>query len=188
MSGIEQIEEDQMRNIFQVKTGIQVPIHLMYLELGLEPARFQVQRFKLNFLQYILHQKETSLLHKMLIGQKQNPTRGDWVLEVSESLKNLGINLDFEEIRIMTRKCLRKLTKAKAFEAAFLDLKRKQENGSKGQTLIYGNSLAMADYLCPNNQLSVQDQRDLFQIRSRTNPLPANRGNPLLCVCGGSTR
>ena len=83
----------------------------------------------------------------------------------------------------MTRKCFRKLTKANILEAAFLELKRKQENGSKGRTIRYGKSLAMADYLCPNNQLSVQDQRDVFQIRSRTNPLPANRGNPQLCVC-----
>ena len=182
MRGIEQIEEDQKRNIFQVKTGIQVPIHLMYLELGQAPARFQVQRLILNILQYILQQKETSLLHKN--SPKTEPKKGDWVLEVSESLKSLGINLEFEEIKIMTRKCIRKLTKTKAFKAAFLDLKRKQENGSKGQTLRYGKSLAMADYLCPSNQLSVQDQRDLFQIRSRTNPLPANRGNPC-CVCVG---
>ena len=31
---LENIEEDQMRNIFQLKTGIQVPIHIMYLDLG----------------------------------------------------------------------------------------------------------------------------------------------------------
>ena len=86
MRGIEQIEEDQMWNIFRVKPGFQVPIHLMYQV----PACFQVQRFKLNFLQYILQQKETSLLHKMLIAQKQNPTRGDWVSEVSESLRAWG--------------------------------------------------------------------------------------------------
>ena len=57
MREIEKIEEDQMRNIFQVNTGIQVPIHLMYLELGQVPARFQIQRFTLNFLQYILQLK-----------------------------------------------------------------------------------------------------------------------------------
>ena len=27
-----------MKNIFQVKTGIQVPLHLMYLDLGQVPA------------------------------------------------------------------------------------------------------------------------------------------------------
>ena len=84
----------------------------------------------------------------------------------------------------MTRNCFKKFTKTKTFEAAFLELKRKQENGSKGRTLRYGERLAMADYLCPNSHLSVQDQRDIFQIRSRTNPLPANRGNPQLCACG----
>ena len=78
----------------------------------------------------------------------------------------------------------RKLTKTKTTEAAFTALKSKQVNGSKGRTLRYGKTLEMADYLCPNSHLSVQDQRDIFQIRSRTNPLPANRGNPQLCACG----
>ena len=42
----------------------------------------------------------------------------------------------------------------------------------------------MADYLCPNSQLTVQDQKDIFQIRSMTNPLPSNRGNPKPCSSG----
>ena len=119
----------------------------------------------------------------MLLAQKEHPIRGDWVSEVSKSIEDLGIDLKLEEIRNMTRKCFRKLTKAKILEAAFLELKRKQEKGSKGRTIRYGKSLAMADYLCPNNQLSVQDQRDAFRIRSRTNPLPVYRGNPQLCLC-----
>ena len=56
MRKLEQIEEDQMRKKFQVKTGIQVPIHIMYLDLGQVPARYQVMRYKVNFLQYLLHQ------------------------------------------------------------------------------------------------------------------------------------
>ena len=69
MQEIKKIEEDQMRNIFQVNTGIQVLIHLMYLDMGPVPAPFQTQRFRVNFLEYILQQKQTSLLHKMLIAQ-----------------------------------------------------------------------------------------------------------------------
>ena len=42
----------------------------------------------------------------------------------------------------------------------------------------------MADYLCPNNLLSVEDQRDIFQIRSQTNSLPANKGDPQPCPTG----
>ena len=42
----------------------------------------------------------------------------------------------------------------------------------------------MADYLCPNSQLTVEDQKEIFQIRSMTNPLPSNRGDAKLCSTG----
>ena len=42
----------------------------------------------------------------------------------------------------------------------------------------------MADYLCPNSHLTVQEQRDIFEIRSMTNPLPSNRGDPKPCGTG----
>ena len=60
-------------------------------------------------------------------------------------------------------------------------------SGSKGSNLRYGAEQEMAQYLCPNNILSAEDQRDIFQIRSQTNDLPANRGDPQPCLtgCGG---
>ena len=44
----------------------------------------------------------------------------------------------------------------------------------------------MADYLHPNMVLNVEEQRQIFQIRSRVNPLPANKGEVSLCPtdCG----
>ena len=42
----------------------------------------------------------------------------------------------------------------------------------------------MADYLCPNNQLSVDEQRQIFQIRSQINPLPSNKGMVVPCPTG----
>ena len=54
---IERIEESHKKNIFKADTGIQVPLHIMYLDGGQVPARHQIQRHKLNFLQYILQQK-----------------------------------------------------------------------------------------------------------------------------------
>ena len=39
----------------------------------------------------------------------------------------------------------------------------------------------MACYLNPNNQLNLEDQRLIFQIRCEINPLPANKGNPGPC-------
>ena len=40
------IEEDQMRNILDPKTGIQVPLYTMYLDLGQVPALYKLKRFQ----------------------------------------------------------------------------------------------------------------------------------------------
>ena len=42
----------------------------------------------------------------------------------------------------------------------------------------------MAEYLCPNLVLSVEEQRQIFQIRSRVNPLPSNKGEVSFCIPG----
>ena len=84
----------------------------------------------------------------------------------------------------MKRTFLKKISKLKCEDAAFTGLIQKRDNGKKGKNIKYGSSLEMADYLCPNSQLTVQDQKEIFQIRSMTNPLPANRGDPKPCSTG----
>jgi hypothetical protein len=181
---LERIEEDQMRNIMQVKTGIQVPLHLMYLDLGQTPARYQIYRYKMNFLQYILHQKEESLLSRMLYAQQIRPVRGDWFSGVRQIMEDMHIIMKIEDIKNMSRREFRNLTKLRCEEAAFSDLISKRNKGSKGRYLSYEAKLEMSDYLCPNNQLTVDDQRLIFQIRNQSNPLPANRGDPQPCFRG----
>ena len=184
LRALERIEEDQMRNVLQVKTGIQVPLHLMYLDLGQTPARYQIYRFKINFLQYILQQEKETLLFKMLDAQQSRPVRGDWFSDVRQIMQELNIIMKIEEIKNMSRIQFRKLTKIRCEEAAFSDLILKKEKGSKGRKLEHGAKLEMSDYLCPNDQLTVDDQRLIFQIRSQSNPLPANRGDPQPCSRG----
>ena len=84
----------------------------------------------------------------------------------------------------MSRIQLRKLTKIRCEESAFSDLILKKEKGSKGRKLKHGAKLKMSDYLCPNDQLTVDDKLLIFLIRSQSNPLPANRGDPQQCSRG----
>ena len=137
----------------------------------------------MNFLQYVLQQKESSLLYKMLRAQEQHPVKGDWLSDVVRSLEQMGIQFNLEEIRKMRRSDFRKITKNACEIKAFFELRQRQENGNKGRNLLYEDKFQMPDYLCPNDQCSVEDQRILFQIRSRTNPIPA-RGSPHLCSTG----
>ena len=84
----------------------------------------------------------------------------------------------------MTRKQFKKLSKLMSGEAAFNYLPQKKEAGSKGRNLQYNDQLEVANYLCPNNYLSVENQRQIFEIRSRSNPLPSNRGVVQHCKTG----
>ena len=82
---LEQIEEDQMRLLFE--TDRSCPIHLMYLETGQVPARFQIKRMMLNFYHYILTQKENSLLKQMLEAQIKLPVKGEFYQTIKDIIK-----------------------------------------------------------------------------------------------------
>ena len=84
----------------------------------------------------------------------------------------------------MKRLCFRKITKLKCEDAAFSELTRKLDKRSMGRTLMYGDKLEMANHLSPSDQLTTNNQKLIFQIRSQQNPLPANIGGAHPCVRG----
>ena len=157
-----QIEEEQMRLLF--KTDRSCPIHLLYLEAGHTPARFQIKRMQINMFQYILKQKENSTLYSMLMEQTKTPVKNDFYSSVIIFLKEFGITKQIEEIKLMKRKEFKQIVKIQCTKAAFSYLIEKQSSGSKGKTIKY-ISLRMADYLLPEANISLQDQRDIFSIR-----------------------
>ena len=62
---------------------------------------------------------------------------------------------------------------------------RNKKEVKKGRNINY-ERLEMSDYLLPECQISVEDKRELFLIRSEMNELPCNFGNPTLCDLGCS--
>ena len=59
---IERIEEGFLRQIFKTQRGC--PIVQLYLEVGLVPARFEIQRLRLLYLKTILQQSVTSMAYQ----------------------------------------------------------------------------------------------------------------------------
>ena len=170
---IEQNEEEQMRLLFD--TDKSCSLHLMYLESGQVPARYQIKRMQLNMFQYILKQKEESLLYSMLMAQIVKPVKNDFYSTVCLILKEVNIQESIIDIKNMKTTIFKKLVKDKCIQAALHYLKEKQKKGSKGRDISY-TSLGMADYLLPQANMSIGDQRELFSIRCRTNIMGANRG------------
>ena len=180
---IEQIEEDQMRKLFD--TDKSCPIHLMYLEAGQTPARFQIKRMILVLYQYILQQEEKSMMFQMLATQMSNPTKNDFNETANKILKEFEISHSMAEIKDMKKSIFKSIVRKKCVNVAFKYLVTKQKGGSKGKLIEY-SSLTMADYLLPDAGFSLKDQRELFSIRCRTNEMKANRGITEYChtQCG----
>ena len=97
MRVIEQVEEEQMRKLFS--TDRSCPLHRMYLESGLVPARYLIMGNTVIFLQYILQEEEDSNLLQILKAQIKYPIKKDWNSEVKYALVQLKINLGNENIR-----------------------------------------------------------------------------------------
>ena len=71
----------------------------MYLEAGLVPARYQIQRQVLNYLKYILNQPEDSILNKMFQSMKKNPSKGDWASSATALIDKFELQLTLQEIK-----------------------------------------------------------------------------------------
>ena len=152
----------------------------MYLEAGIVPARFQVQRQVLNLLQYILQQPPESLLYKVYKALENHPTKNDWLCGALKCLETFEMNLTMEEIKVMKSNKYKHTVKVQAQKAALKYLLNKQVNGKKGKFISFTN-IQMADYLSPECQLSVQNKTDMFSFRCEMNNLPNNFGKAELC-------
>ena len=74
------------------------PKELLYLELGALPVRFILMSRRINFLWYLINDKEGSLLKRFFKAQCDQPIRGDWVSTVKQDLAELEMNMSFEEM------------------------------------------------------------------------------------------
>ena len=100
-------------------------------------------------------------------------------------MEKLNINLSNDEIRNMTKYKFNNLIRNKCKERAYEYLMNKR--GKKGQQISY-TCLRMSEYLLPNEKLSIENQRKIFEIRNDMLNIPANftseKNNTTTCICG----
>ena len=139
--------------MFKTKRGC--PIVQLYLEAGLVPARFEAQKTRLLFLQYIIQEDPDSRIYKFLSLQFKNPTRGDWASRCVQDLEYLQINMSLEEIKNLNKIQFSKILTVSIQQKALEYLVSKRR--SKGKDISH-TVLKMADYLMPNYEnLSIED-------------------------------
>ena len=179
---IEMIEEGYMRKIFKTTKGC--PITSLYFHLGQTPARFEILKIRLLYLKYILEQPEESSINKMLKLQLEQPTTGDWASTCLKDLEYINVNLTIDEIRKISKPKYTSILKQRISEVALSYLVEKQ--GIKGSETKY-TYLEMAEYLLPfNNQLTIENKCEMFEIKNRMTNIPSNFSSKSenKCRCG----
>ena len=131
-----------------------------------------------------MNQEENSMIFQLFKLQLENPTKGDWVSSVMDTLQKLDIHLKLDEIKEISNGRYSKLVKQKCDESAFSYLLKKR--GSKGSEIEY-TKLEMASYLLPNNEYEIDAQRYVFGMRNKMVDIPssftAKEQNKSQCHC-----
>ena len=97
----------------------------------------------------------------------------------------MKIAKSLKEITEMTTKSYKAMIKTKCNELAFQYLMNKR--GTKGKEIEY-RKVQMSQYLLPNTQLEIQDQKKIFEIRNRMTNISENfskqNQNEIKCIWG----
>ena len=97
---IESTEENCLIQLLD--SGRNCPRSILYLEVGQMPARIQIWKLMLNYLQYILKEDKNTLISKFFYAQCADQIKKNyWVSNIKNVLKEINITFTFQEIQIM---------------------------------------------------------------------------------------
>ena len=99
-------------------------------------------------------------------------------------MKKLKIELNFEEIRQIPTNQFKEMIRRKCKETAFEYLLKKRS--FKGGEIKY-DRIETANYLMPNNELTIEQKLKIFSIRNKMLNIPSNfvsrENNTSKCIC-----
>ena len=161
---LETIDVMLLRRI--LKAPKSTPKEMLFLELGCLPYKEIIKKKRLMFLQYILHEDPSSMVHKYFEAQMRNPTPKDWVTTVGNDLKELGMNVNFADIKAMSKGKFKSMLKLNIKKKAIMELEKKKSKHSKVNHIKHG-FLKIQSYLMPSEMKMSNEERQLiFKLRS----------------------
>ena len=134
---------------------------------------------RVMFLQNILQEDQNCLISKFFHAQDKKPGKNDWSLTARQNLEELNLNLDFEDIRKMSKfQFHSKASKAMSKLAFEYLLKEKNKGGTEQGKVshIKFSELKLQEYFKPNNT-SVKMAKFIFHARCRMLDLKTNYKN-----------
>ena len=172
---IELLETVDLQFLRQVlKTPKSTPKEMLFLETGCVPFREIIRKRRILFLHYILNENEDSLIKKFLMKQKESKKSKDWINQVLSDIKELNLEVDFEDIRKMQKSRLKIMLNEAIKMKAFVDLAQKKEMHSKVMEIKH-ERLEMQKYLKSTNfKIKIEEKQEIFKMRSRVSDVKMN--------------
>ena len=171
ISQIEHLEEvDKMYLRKILDAPISTPAEALYLEMGCIPIGFIITARRVNYLHYLVHLKDTEMLHTFFEVQWKWPCKYDWTETVKEDLKLL--NIDYDMVKSMKQEKFSKLVKERCMKVALsylLDLKQRH---SKMDNLKYSELKQQNIY--KSKEIYSGFAKKLFKWRTRMFDLKNN--------------
>ena len=158
---------------------------LLYLNLGLSPIRCILMQKRILFLHYILNEDQESLIHQVLQAILEDPQKNDFGIQVKEDLKSFGIELNFEEIKLMSNYSFKNLVKDKMQKYALKYLNAEKEKQDKIKHL-YFSELKLQDFLCSEKVERPRLSKLFHNLIAQTIDIKENNPwnyNDNLCIC-----
>ena len=149
-----------MRKIFN--TAKSTPRCGLYIECGKIPIRFIVKMRRLMYYWHILTRNKDELLFKFYSAQKYLPSEGDWFHQVKKDLVDLKLELNEEEISLMSHYQFKNLVRRKIESSAISYLETQKKQKSMKLSI---KKFEPQKYIMSKN-LSIQEVQNLFKLRN----------------------
>ena len=154
-----------------------------FLEFGVLPLRYEIERNQLMFLHHIIHLEDNDPVKVTWESMKQFPDEANWWSGVKKLLSKYEISLEDAEKR--SKESYKDMVKKRVKETAFKVLKLECQGKKKTESLIF-NSLSPQGYL---SQLYPNQAQTIFRGRSKTLAIKDHQhykfDNNLCRRCGG---
>ena len=172
---IETVDLELLRKI--LKAPQSTPKESLFMELGVLPLRYIILQRRMNFLFYIIRQKNDSMIGKVFQTQMEHKTSKDWVTMVLKDIKELEINVNFVDIKHMSKNEWSRIITKSIKEKAFRKLEEDKSNHSKVMNIKY-KALEMQSYFLPNKlECTREDIELIFRLRTKMTKVKMNSKN-----------
>ena len=162
-----------------------------FLECGIVPIRFTIDKRKLMYLRTILRRPVTDMVRKVYKVQKTVKTPDDWGVDIKEVLQKYRIDLTDEQIMETSIYKYEKIVQKAVNAGAIQYLNDKAASHSKSEELMKSD-LVREEYL-NDPRFTTSDIQLLFQMKTKMLPVktsfPSMWNNDVSCrTCQSSVQ